>query len=251
MGTSTPEVKTISVRGTQLKFSVSNNLLHFWADRFEEIEPELLDLFDALPEHAVIYDAGASIGLFSLYAAITKRAEIYAFEPEAQNYATLEMNSMLNRDKMFRPLTALNVALSDSVGLGHIHARTYGAGEHGKILDRAITQDTKAGFNPEHIQAVLKLPLDEAVKMCNFPAPSFLKIDVDGAEASVLRGATSLLQNGSLKTIFIELSDNSTTEEVSILEKNGFKLSQKFPVVDLFSDEPFYPGLFNCVYRRA
>lgn len=247
----TPEVQTITVRGIQIRFSVTNNLLHFWADRFEDIEPELLDLFDNMPNGTVIYDAGASIGLFSLYAAIAKEGEIYAFEPEAQNYATLEMNSMLNRDNVVRPITALNIALSDTAGLGHIHARTYGAGEHGKILDHAITQDTKEGFHPEHVQAVLKFPLDDVVRMCRFPIPDILKIDVDGAEATVLRGASSILQNSKLKTVFIELSDYSATEEISILEDNGFSLSNRFPVVDLFNEQDFYPGLFNCIYRRT
>lgn len=243
--------KTIHVRGIEISFSVSNNLLKFWADQFEKIEPELLDLFDSMPANTVVYDAGASIGLFSLYAAISKRADVYAFEPEAQNYATLEMNHMLNRGRMSRPITALNLALSDSAGLGKIHARSYGAGEHGKILDQAITQDTKERFDAQHVQSVLKMPLDGIVAMCNLPAPHIFKIDVDGAEASVLRGATTTLRSPSLRTVFIELSDNSTTEEVRILKDSGFELANKFPVVDLFSEEQYYPSLFNCVYRRS
>lgn len=238
----------ITARGATLRFHVGNGRLRVWAERFEEIEPELLDLLDRLPEGAVMYDIGASIGLFSLYAAIKRRCRVVAFEAEAQNYATLELNHFLNRDRLETPLVALNVALSDTAGLGAIHARTYGAGEHGKILDQAITQDTKEDFAPAHVQSVLRQRLDDLVLQCGLPQPNLLKIDVDGAEAAVLRGATATLSNPALTTIFIELSELSGSDEAAILEGHGFALAEKHPVVRLRGG--YYPDLYNCVFQR-
>lgn len=242
------DILDIAARGANIRFHVGNGRLRVWAERYEEIEPELLDLVDALPEGTVLYDVGASIGLFSLYAAIQRGCRVVAFEPEAQNYATLELNHFLNRDRLKTPLTALNVALSDEAGLGAIHTRVYGAGEHGKILDQAVTQDTKERFDPAHVQSVLKQRLDDLVVLCALPPPQVLKVDVDGAEAAVLRGAEKTLQAPSLHTVFIELSDQSASDETAMLEAHGFRLAEKHPVVRLRGGH--YPGLFNCVFRR-
>lgn len=242
------EVLDINARGIPMRFSVTNGRLRVWANRFEEIEPELLDLIDAMPQGSVFYDVGASIGLFSLYAALRTQGRVFAFEPEAQNYATLELNHFLNRQALAQPITALNMALSDSYGLGKIHTKSYGAGEHGKILDQAVSQDTKLAFQPDHVQSILKFPLDRAVAEFGFPLPNLLKIDVDGAEAAVLRGAEKTLENPALSIVFIELSKLSATDESRVLEGRGFRLAEQFPVIRLSGGH--YPDLYNCVFRR-
>jgi FkbM family methyltransferase len=227
----TNDVLDIVARGVPIRFSVANGRLRVWAERFEEIEPELLDLIDALPEGTVLYDVGASVGLFSLYAALQRRCRIFAFEAEAQNYATLELNHYLNRDRLAEPLTTFNVAIADAIGIGRIHTRVYGAGEHGKVLDRAVAQDTREGFDVAHVQTVLKMPLDRLVAECDLPPPQMLKID------------------GALHTVFIELSELSGGVEVAALERHGLRLTSKVPVVRLRGG--VYPGLFNCVFRRC
>jgi FkbM family methyltransferase len=244
----TNDVLDIVARGVPIRVSVANGRLRVWAERFEEIEPELLDLIDALPEGTVLYDVGASIGLFSLYAALQRRCRIFAFEAEAQNYATLELNHYLNRDRLAEPLTTFNVAIAAAIGVGRIHTRVYGAGEHGKVLDRAVAQDTREGFDVAHVQTVLKMPLDRLVAECDLPPPQMLKIDVDGTEDAVLAGAATTLRQAALHTVFIELTELSGGVEVAALERHGLRLAAKVPVVRLRGG--VYPGLFNCVFRR-
>ena len=243
-----PETIDVAVRGTTIRFAVSNPRLRVWAERFEEIEPELLDLIDQMPVNAVFFDLGASIGLFSLYAALRRRAHVYAFEPEAQNYATLELNHFLNRHSLGEPLHSFNVAIGESAGVGRIHTKVYGAGEHVKILDQAVTQDTKETFEPVHIQTVLKMPLDRLIGEFHLPQPAVMKIDVDGSEGAVLAGALRTIGNPVLNTIFIELAGRTQTEEANFLVQNGFHLAAKTPVVRLRGG--VYPDLFNCTFRR-
>ena len=123
----------IAVRGQVLRACVRNLRLRSWADNFERLEPELLDWIDTFPPDAVFYDLGASIGLFSLYAGF-RGAKVYAFEPEAQNFGTLELNHFLNNETLQQPLHSFNVALSDETAVDWIHCRFYGAGEHVKIV---------------------------------------------------------------------------------------------------------------------
>jgi FkbM family methyltransferase len=237
----------VSVRGIEMRFAVSNPRLRIWAEHFEKIEPELLDLIDQMAECTVFYDLGASIGQFSLYAAL-RRARVYAFEPEAQNYATLELNHFLNRHSLQEPLNSFNLAIGESAGIGLIHTRVYGAGEHVKILGKPQTQDTKEVFEPAHVQTVLKITLDALIREYGLPPPTVMKIDVDGAEAAVLAGAQATLINPALNTIFIELTDRTHTGESEMLLRHGFRLAAKVPVVRLRGG--FYPDLFNCIFRR-
>jgi FkbM family methyltransferase len=239
---------TIHPRGVPLTFSTTNGRLGVWANRFEEVEPELLDLIDRLIPGTVFYDIGASIGLFSLYAAIRASATVVCLEPESQNYGTLELNHFLNRNNLKAPFYSFNVAAAAEQGLGFIHTRAYGAGEHGKILDRAIAQDTRSQFEVEHVQSILKMTLDGLIATCGLPDPEVLKIDVDGAEEAVLRGATRALSSRTLHTVFIEVTDLSTTQEISILKHAGFEETHRSPVVRLRGG--FYEGLYNCVFER-
>jgi FkbM family methyltransferase len=238
----------VAVRGITIRFAVLNPRLNIWAERFEEIEPELLDLIDDLPVGTTWYDAGASIGLFTLYAAIKRGMRTFAFEPEAQNYATLELNHYLNRGSLAHPVESFNVALGEAKGVGHIYTRVYGAGEHVKILDVSETRDTHEPFSAQHVQSVLKLPLDDLIAEYGLPAPQALKIDVDGSEIPLLAGAERTLDDHTLRTVFIELADATGGNEQATLERRGFRLDRKSPVVRLSGG--FYPELYNCVFRR-
>jgi FkbM family methyltransferase len=233
-----------------MRHYVGNDRLRLWAEHMENIEPEILDWIDGFDRNAVLYDLGASIGLFSIYAAIKIAAYVVAFEPEAQNFSTMELNHYLNRNRLRHPLVALNLALSNCAGLGWIYCRFYGAGEHVKILDHSETRDTRERFEPEHAQAVIKQPLDKVVSELNLPPPRYIKIDVDGSELEVLLGAAKTLANPCVKSVFIELCElaRSDAEEENVLERLGFQLVRKVPVAKLHGG--VYPGLFNCIFIR-
>lgn len=241
---------TVVVRGIHMKHYVGNARLRLWAENMERIEPEILDWIDGFEPHTVLYDLGASIGLFSIYAAIKAQAQVVAIEPEAQNFAAMELNHYLNREHLPHPLITLNLALSDTTGMGKVYCRFYGAGEHVKILDHSETRDTKEGFKPAHVQSVMKQPLDRVVSDFGLPLPSHVKIDVDGSELQVLTGASRTLSNRSIKSVFIEIyePDGKSTAETALLDRLGFHLAQKVPVARLSGG--VYHGLFNCVFTR-
>lgn len=228
---------TTTVRGVTLCYLTQSQRQLWQAVGHEYIEPELLDFIDGLPAHSVYYDIGASNGIFAHYAA-AKGLQVYAFEADAQNFSLLDYNNFLNGGGVH----CFNLALSDTLELGKLYAAKFETAGHMKILDRP--QYVGGGdFTPEYVSTVQKYPLDTWIATFKAPPPAFIKIDVDGAEYDVLRGAQATLKQ--VQGVFIELSDTteSTPAIIQLLEQSGLVLAQKKQV-------QHYTGLHNCIFLR-
>ena len=88
--------KTCSVRGLSIDLLVTSEIEHYRADTYASKEPDTLDWLDAeLNDEDVFFDIGANIGVYSLYAAaLNAGCRVFAFEPEAQNFATYAETSI-------------------------------------------------------------------------------------------------------------------------------------------------------------
>jgi FkbM family methyltransferase len=230
-------ITTTSVRGIELRFQTHSQRQLWQAVGHEHIEPELLDFIDAIPAGSVYYDIGASNGIFACYAAV-KGLKVFAFEPEAQNYALLDRNNFLNNGT----IKCFNLAISDKQELGKLYSAKFEAAGHLKILD----QPRYVGggeFEPEYVSTVLKYPLAKWIADFDAPQPQYVKIDVDGSEFEVLRGAEGALRNA--KAIFIEIcqASSQTKSVLQFIENLGFKLQKKVPV-------QHYDDLFNCIFQK-
>jgi FkbM family methyltransferase len=164
----------------------------------------------------VLYDVGANVGSYSLIAA-AQRAEnlrVVAVEPGYASYAALCDNVVLNGFE--GTVTPLPVVLSDRTGLADLAYRSTepGAAEH--LL--------QPGAAAAYRQPVLSFRLDDLVSQIGLPAPTLLKIDVDGAEAPVLAGAASTLASPALRSVLIEVRRDLTEEVVRLLEEAGLSV---------------------------
>ena len=242
-------VARISARKHELSLDVSNGRLEVWAKNFAQTEPELLDFIDAIPDSATYYDIGASIGHFALYAAMRIK-RVIALEPEALNFATASLNHFLNRDKITGNFTLLNIAASEAVALEQLAINLYGAGEHTKALLRSgRSEGASEKRQILHRQPVLTFPLDELTSRFKLPEPTHLKIDVDGAESSVLLGARRCLKCRDLKQIFIEMEAGEAEQQCSrLLAEHQFELAERHRVRRISGG--YYENLTNCVFVR-
>ena len=223
---------------------VLNERLRDYAENLESIEPETLDWIDSFEKGAVFYDVGALSGPFSTYAAISADSKVVAFEPEAQNFAVLEMNHFLNRDKIRFPIISLNIALSDKSEIGKLYMARNVPGSTVKILDRPVIRMNEDIFQPGHVQYVIKEKLDDLIERYHLPKPNYIKIDVDGSEESILRGAKKTLSQ-NVNSLLIEIlePEGKSATIVKFLLDLGFKLYKKKQVED-------YKGLFNCIFVK-
>ena len=187
----------------------------------------------------VFYDIGANVGAYTLVAALSPRsqARVVAFEPVAVNYAALTENVVLNgaADR----ITPLPVALDDSTRLETLHLRILDAGGARHTLGSPADADRAM-----HPQPVLTFRLDELIEHMQLPRPAHIKLDVDGSEAAVLRGAERSLADPGLRSVLCELDHDAADSIVELLSTSGFALRERFQRQKPGPEQPPAYGLF-------
>jgi FkbM family methyltransferase len=226
------------VRGKSLKWLAPSKRLLWMASGIEYIEPELLDWIDRIPTSSAYYDIGASNGIFALYAAAQK-LKVIALEPDPANYFLLSWNAYLNRGKDI-DISAFNIAASDEFSVGNLYIRTMELGAHEKIVGSPQAMSGEV-FVPQNVHAIQLVHLDKWIAQFGLPSPEYVKIDVDGHESRVLKGAMESLRK--CKEVFIEIDQAKLDELCGTLAEAGLSMSEKHQVQN-------YEGLWNCIFTR-
>jgi FkbM family methyltransferase len=205
-------------------------------------EPETIKWIESFGPKDIVFDVGANVGAYTLVAAsrMTEGGHVYAFEPSFLNFPQLCKNIALNGCSA--KVTAFNVALADKTGIETFNYQNLDAGGALHTLGEAIDYKEEH-FTPAFRQAVLSFSLDDFRTQFKLPVPQHLKIDVDGIEFKVLKGADKTLSDLSLKSILIELPERETAT-MDYLKSKGFKIAESYGQSGLSL------GLFNYILRR-
>jgi FkbM family methyltransferase len=151
--------------------------VHLLAWQYALLEPELRHLDDFVPRHKIAVDVGTWWGPWSIHLA-RRVPRVEAFEPNGAIAATLSRVLPEN-------VTLHTVALSDSPGHVTLWSPDGGRGTEGRST---VHQGPQIPDDWVH-QTVETLPLDAF----DLHDVGFVKIDVEGHELAVLRGAETLL----------------------------------------------------------
>ena len=178
-------------------------LLYIFRDDYE---PDLAVLQKFLVPGGVMVDVGANYGIFSLNAArlVGPTGKVLAFEPAQNNFSTFKKNLALNNVSQVR---ALRMALAEKPG----RLRLY--------HDPDPTRNSLApGSNAQDFEEVEVNTLDAVLKANGVAKVDFIKIDVEGADELVCRGALETLRS-CLPPVFFE--NNSSAALRMGLKANG------------------------------
>jgi len=138
----------------------------------------------------IFLDVGANIGYYTTI--LSKNFEtILAFEPHPQNLAMLKSTIATGR---LRNVTTRNQAVSDTDGIAILHFQRK-RGEHSIMKNEGIQQ-----------LSVRTVKLDSVVK----ETVDLVKVDVEGAEWKVIKGAELSMRTGKILRWVIEVDDQST-----------------------------------------
>lgn len=217
-------VHRVRIRGGELAFHVPGALLYDRAAGMLSKEPDTLRWLDAMAAGDVLWDIGANVGVFSLYAAARARCRVLAFEPSAANFHFLARNLQLNAGLR---VDAYCVALAGRTGLGAMNLATPAAGmamaQFGKPGEASPYWDGPVSAT----HGMVGFTIDDFVARFEPPFPTHVKIDVDGLEPDILEGAAATLADARVRSVMAEVSltdEQARGRSLAALEKAGFAL---------------------------
>ncbi|MGX9179970.1 FkbM family methyltransferase [Mesorhizobium sp. BHbdii] len=197
-----PTFATVRLRGLAIVVPLHETVgwRLYWDRAYEN---ELLDYFDKeLSEGSFCVDVGANLGYISCYLwkLVGKGGEVLSFEPDPLIASLAEFNIELNG---YDGSKVAKVALSDTDG----DAQFFRSGDSGY----SGLRDTKR----RAVRSMITVPqrrLDDFLLAAGRRA-DLIKIDVEGAEFAVMRGAQTVLCNPELKPRVIVLETSEINQK--------------------------------------
>lgn len=178
-------------------------------------------LLHYLNEGDLFCDVGSNVGSYSLLASGVRKADTIAFEPIETTFSILEKNIALNN------LQTLITPINKGVG-----AKT-------DKLFFSNNQDTTnhvVNKNENLSNEINVVPLDGYFRDNK---TILLKIDVEGFEFEVLKGASKFLESDNLKAIIIELNGSG----------NRYGIDEKM-IHEMLISNLFIPYAYNPFKRQ-
>ncbi len=230
-----------------IKFFCPGRIPEWRAQTLLTKEPETIEWIDSFHKTDTLWDIGANVGLYSLYAAL-KGLSVIAFEPSAGNYYLLNRNIEIN--KMNDRISAICIAFTDTNKLDSFYMQTTQLGSalnsfgetidwQGNQLDSLIKQAT-IGFN-----------IDDFIDKYNPPFPNHIKIDVDGIENKIIEGAKTTLKDKRLKSMLVELDTGRKeycSNAIKLIESAGLVFYKKEHAPEFDNTE--FNNIYNHIFIR-
>ena len=170
--------------------------LEIWAGRYFE-KHELEFMLRILGPGMTFVDVGANVGLFSIPAAKKLQpGRVFAFEPSGWTYQQLNQNAVLNK---LDNLHSVQSALGDYRGEAVLQINT--TGKDGlNTIGKPVHDDSEVVAS----EVIPITTLDEFLQENAITRVDAMKVDVEGAELLVFRGAKALLARADAPLILYE-----------------------------------------------
>ena len=159
---------------------------------FGQDEPETVAWIMGLREGSVLWDIGANIGLYSLLAA-RRGLDVLAFEPSSASFAALARNAEING--LDDRIAAYCLAFAEETALVTLHMASSAAGHSMHSIE---ARDGSVR------QAVPGFAVDDFIAHVAARPPDAIKLDVDGVEPAILRGAQATLR-AHVREVLVEI----------------------------------------------
>jgi len=197
------ELARVEIDGREARFAITSDMARWRAQTLFTKEPVTIEWLRNMPKGAVLYDVGANVGMYTVFAALTREARVIAFEPESQNYALLNRNIALN--VLESRVEAYCAAVSDATRADRLYLSEFAAGTSCHSFGEQVGHDLRAR-PAAFTQGCLSIALDEWIADGRLPVPQYVKVDVDGFEHRALRGMAQTLRDARVRSLIVELN---------------------------------------------
>ena len=192
--------------------------LRFWRHDLARTDPALFHwAAELIHSGDVVWDIGASVGLFTFAAAnlAAKSGRVLAVEPDTWQVDILRRSARLNSQHR-APVDILPVAVTNLIGVAQ-----FVVARRGRSSSHLLGAESSQAGGCRESQQVLTVTLDWL--MHNYTPPTLVKIDVEGAEDLVLSGGEELL-SVVRPTLLCEVSDGCAGAVTNTLRRHGYAL---------------------------
>lgn len=210
-------------------------------------EPDTVEWIRGMKAGEMFYDIGANIGLYTMLA-WKQGLNVMAFEPESQNFAVLIRNMAMNKISKERAI-AFPFCITDGQAVDTLRLSSLVAGGscHSFASDLNFhKEESKWAFE----QGTVGFSLDALVGEVGMPQPDHIKIDVDGFEDKVLKGASNVLAKA--QSVLVEM-DSKNADHMGwkeALENMGFTTDSAQIDAARRAEGPF-TGIGNVIFKRV
>ena len=244
--------KKIKILDRDVKFFVPNYITNWLIDEFYTKEPETLewiDSFEKKENKIIFWDIGANIGIYSIYASLKyPNIEVVSFEPSTSNLRILTRNISINKlEEKIKvnqfPLSNVEnkyLTFKEDKFIEGVSLHTWG--ENYNFEGKS--------FNSVNNYKIYGTTINYLLNNNILAIPNYIKIDVDGIEHLILRGASKYLKNPNIKSLSIELNENFKEQldsAFNIMKENNFNFKHKKHAASTLN---VYKDIYNYVFER-
>lgn len=209
-------------------------------------EPHIVNFFiNNLKNNKVFFDVGAHFGYYTLFARkiMGDDCKIISFEPSPIPFKFLRKNIEIN--KLQNNIKAEQLLISEKKSKCNLYYSGFGG-------TKSSFKKSTGLFYKKELEAISLDDYCSQVKLY----PDFVKIDVEGAELLVTKGARSLFVNNTpnmlIELHYSQLRADEIKEIISILLHAGYKIYSLFPNNNLCSLRPFsFDDAPNHIYATV
>jgi len=223
-GFSIPGFKTLNANGHLIHYAEHGAGWRY--DTLLEKEPETIEWIDTFRQGETLWDIGANVGIYSIYAGV-KGIRTVAFEPHFANYHQLCITVAVNG--LQDVVTPLCLAFAEGKSVSAMNLASVEIGTSMSNFGEALDFRGKA-FEPAFRQGMIGYDLDSFVADFGIEIPDHIKIDVDGIELAIVAGAQKTLADPKLQSVSIELIETDTAQVdavTEIMERAGLHFIHK------------------------
>jgi FkbM family methyltransferase len=155
-----------------------------------------------------VFDVGANEGLYAKGVwAVNTDAQVFAFEPHPETYSRLLVHS-----SGLKNMTAINAACGSVAGQFVLYDYAGSTGTGHASLHAGVIEGIHKGQSGQHVVDVIDLDTfatDHGISLIHL-----LKIDAEGHELEVLKGAENLLRENRIRAIQFEFNEMNVVSRV-------------------------------------